>query len=358
MKSESPPSIVILAGGQGTRFWPLSRKDKPKQFHSLFDKSESLIQGTFRRVRSLAGSDQNCIVVTNNAQSPLVKEHLPSAKVIHEPVGKNTAPSIGLAALYIEKKDPRGVMVVLPADQVVANDAELIRCLSKAVTLAKSSDSLVTIGVTPTSAHTGYGYIKRGLSIGNQCFAISRFYEKPNVERAAQYLESGDYYWNSGMFVWRVDVLLQAIREYLPALWNGLQEIKPHIGSAKEPQILQEIFPQLESISIDIGVLEHARNCIVVEADSLGWSDVGSWDSWAEKQPADKNSNVLLGDVLAFDTQNCVVRSPHRLTAIIGVEDLIVVDSGDALLICPRDRLQDIKRIVDELQKSDREDLI
>lgn len=346
-----------MAGGQGTRFWPVSRMKRPKQFLSISDDGESLIQATARRVLPLVG-EQSTYIVTNKLHEPLIRQHVPDAVVISEPMGRNTAASIGLAAIYVDKQCPDAVCVVLPADHAIGNDELLCQALRRAADVARTHDSLVTIGVRPLSPHTGYGYIKRGAEIEKGAFHVDRFFEKPSLERAEQYLESGNFYWNSGMFVWRTGTILTAIKNYLPDLHKALEEIRAAIGSPEEETVLERVFPTLESISIDFGVLEHARNCAVIEAEPFGWNDVGSWDAWAEHFERDSDGNLLRGDVLAIESKNCVVHSDHKMTAILGVENLVVIDSGDALLICPSSEVQEVRKIVEALKQRRRTELL
>lgn len=348
---------VVLAGGQGTRFWPVSRMKRPKQFLSISDDGESLIQATARRIRPIVGDD-SIYIVTNSLHVPLVREHVPDATVIAEPVGRNTAASIGLAAMFIDAACPDAVCVILPADHAITDSTRLCQALVQAAEVARAHDMLVTIGVRPTYPHTGYGYIKRGAALSGAAFRVDRFFEKPSLERAEQYLEAGNYYWNSGMFVWRTTTILAAIKNFIPDLYSGLEEIRGAIGTADEAKVLEEVFPRLEAVSIDFGVLEHARNCAVIDAEPFGWNDVGSWDAWAEHFERDHDANLLRGDVIALESKNCVVHSEHKFTAILGVENLVVIDSGDALLICPSSEVQEVRKIVDVLRQKGRNELL
>lgn len=357
IKDNIKTHVVIMAGGQGTRFWPMSRLKRPKQFLSISPNGENLIQATARRIRPISGRD-NLWIVTNQLHKALIEECVPDVKILSEPVGRNTAASIALAAVYLSKIDPKGVMVVLAADHAVSDEKELVTTLTKATQLAANNDLLVTIGISPTFPHTGYGYIKRGQEIDKNSFKVSRFFEKPNLERATKYCESPDFYWNSGMFVWRVDVILNAFREYLPGLYEGIMKIGEFIGTSNEAAKLDEIFPTLESTSIDFGVLEHAKNCGVVVGQPFGWNDVGSWDAWAEHFNKDASGNLVHGEALVIDSSGCVVHSENRLTAILGGEDLVIIDTKDALLVCPRRSVQDVRKIVDELKKRGRNDLV
>jgi len=347
---------VILAGGQGSRFWPISRHKRPKQFFSISDSGESLIKATAARLEPLVGAE-NIVVVTNIVHRPLVEEHVPEARILCEPFGRNTAASIGLAALFLRRENPHTVMITLPADHAVSDASVLCKTLDRAATLAKDGDKLVTIGIEPTSPNTGYGYIRCGKELGDRAFMVSRFYEKPSFDRAQQYVASGEYLWNSGMFAWRVDAILKAIADHMPALMDALTKIDATIGTKKEQPTIGEVFEKLESISIDFGVLEHAKNCAVVRAEPFGWSDVGSWDQWAQHFKPDQDGNLTRGDAIVVDSKGCVVHSEHRLIAVVGAENLIVIDSGDAVLVCPRENVQEVRRIVDELKRRGRTDL-
>lgn len=353
---------IILAGGQGARFWPVSRQRRPKQFLCMGSANESLIQATARRANALVGKD-NISVVTNSILAEIVLEHVPNAHVIVEPFGRNTSASIGLAAIQLRRQSENAVMLVLPADHAVSDERQLLETWREAADLAAKGDHLVTIGIQPTRPDTAYGYIRRGDTISGNAYVVRRFFEKPNLERAMQYLESGDYFWNSGMFVWRVDAILRSIQQFMPLLHEGLLKIDKAIGTALEQPVLSEVFEKLDSISIDFGILELAQNCAVVLARPFGWNDVGSWDAWAEHFQIDPRGNLLHGDALAIESCNCIVHSPgegsqKRLTALLGVENLVVIDAGDSVLICPRDRVQDVKRIVDVLKQRGRTDLI
>lgn len=368
MNSKQKLFVVIMAGGSGTRFWPVSRQARPKQFLALGKTAESLIQATARRVQPLLSNGENgaLLVVTNNELATQVRQHVPNAEIISEPYGRSTAASIGLAALTISSANPEGVMIVLPADHSISDEDALREVLTRAVEVARTQDALVTLGIKPESPNTAYGYIQRGeATTAEGAYRVARFFEKPNVERAEEYCAAGNFYWNSGMFVWKASTILRALEQHMPKLYSALQRIEEARGKREESLVLEAEFKALESVSIDFGVLEHARNCVVVEAESFGWNDVGSWDAWSQHFPPDKRGNILAGDVLQVQADNCIAYAAskkgsagYRLIALLGVEDIVVVDTEDALLICNRDKVQDVRQVVDELRKRGRVDLL
>jgi mannose-1-phosphate guanylyltransferase len=243
----------------------------------------------------------------------------------------------------------------------VRDEEKLRSSIAEAVTAAVSDDVLVTLGIPSSHPHTGYGYIKRGPHLAGRVHRVERFFEKPSLERARKYLEEGSYSWNSGMFIWRSSVILDAFREFLPEMYQGLIEIKGILEAgftARGQERIDQIFAAFESISIDFGILEHTRNCLVVNADEFGWNDVGSWDQWAENFATDSNHNLVKGDAVVIDSQQCVVKSDGRLLALVGMKDVVVIDTGDAVLVCARDSVQDVKKVVDELKRRGRVDLV
>lgn len=355
----SPVWTVILAGGQGTRFWPMSRGDYPKQFLSIESSGKSLLQMTAERARSVSGDDR-VLIVTNALHEAHVREQVPSAHVISEPIPKNTAAALAFAAAYVASRDGEAtVLVCLPADHAVANSDNLQRSLQESVNMAQTGDYLVTLGITPTRPDTAYGYIQRGGSLGERSYRVARFYEKPNADRARTYIESGDYYWNSGMFVWTVASFRAALERHMPRLCVALGQMEKIFQQSEiGAEQFRTLFESLENISIDFGLMEHASNCIMVAAYPYGWNDVGSWDAWAEHFEHDAHGNVCRGDTLALETHDSILYSGERFVAALGVRDLVIIDSGDAVLVCPRDRVQDVRKIVDELKKQGRDALV
>jgi mannose-1-phosphate guanylyltransferase len=349
---------VIMAGGVGTRFWPRSREKSAKQFLEITGKS-TMIQNTVRRLDGFVGI-HDIFVVTNKVQKALVARQLPALpeeNIIVEPVGRNTAPCIGLAALHVRRKHPDAVMVVLPADHLVGNVEEFSRVLRLAVETAHESGSLLTIGIKPTHPETGYGYIQclNEPGGGNPYYErgvlkVKTFAEKPNLQVAVRFLESGDFLWNSGMFVWRVDAILREIGRCLPDLHQELRKVDETIGTGQYGATLERVFGVIRGISIDYGVMEKAETVYVIPGD-FGWNDVGSWDEVYRVAGKDDRGNSITGKVIQRDTTNCLVWSPEKLVATVGVEDLIIINTDDALLICRRGHSQDVKEIVDHLRR-------
>jgi mannose-1-phosphate guanylyltransferase len=344
---------VIMVGGVGTRLWPRSRQNMPKQFLDLVAE-DTMFQETFTRVEPLIPPDR-VFVITNGTCAPIVREQiswLPRENVIVEPAGRNTAPCIGLAALYLRRLDPEGVMVVLPADHLI-REAAHFRQVLKAVAEVAQDGHLVTMGIQPDSPHTGYGYIQRGdplCQIGqHSVYKVARFTEKPDEATARRFLDSGQYYWNSGMFGWKISTILKAIEVHLPALHAQLMTIEAALGSQRERQVMEEVWRGVESISIDYGVMERADNAAVIPMD-VGWSDVGSWATVAQLMPEDAQKNVVIGEHIGIDTTGSLLYSSERLIATIGLRDMIVVDTGDVVLICPKARAQEVKDLVSKLK--------
>lgn len=360
--TQNNPLVVVMAGGQGSRFWPVSRCKRPKQFLSISDNGESLIQATVRRVESLVAPGR-IWVVANPSLHDLITEHVSHAHIISEPLARNTAACIGLAAVHAVVKNPDidPVLVVLPADHAVKDEAQLRASLSEAIAIAAQQPVLVTIGIPPTHPHTGYGYVKRGAHLSGRTYSVDRFFEKPSLERAVKYVEDGSYSWNSGMFAWRASVVLEAFRDYLPTMSEGLMKIKGLLESGSSSSIdaqIHDLFASFESISIDFGVLEHARNCVIVAAEEFGWNDVGSWDQWASNFAHDEDGNLIKGDAVVIDSHGCVIKSDKRLIAAVGLTDTVIIEDGNALLVVSRSHVQDVRKVVDELKRRGRNELV
>jgi mannose-1-phosphate guanylyltransferase len=349
--------VVILAGGSGTRFWPLSRKKSPKQLMSVFG-GKSMLQRTVERVLPL--KPKRVIVVTNAAQAGETAAQLAYLKpqhidIIEEPVGRNTAPAIGLAASVIASHDPTGVMVVLPADHYITDEEEFRRVIGFGREAAVNG-YLVTLGIRPDRPETGYGYIEAEEEMrGTGPFPVRRFVEKPPLEKALEFLAAGNFYWNSGMFLWRADTILDQILTHMPELAAGLARLT-FSADIWEPEDLQPqinaIYAEIRGESIDFGVMERADNVVVIPA-SFGWSDVGSWSALPGLLPADGAGNVPVdeAETVAVDASGCLVHGGGRLVALVGVRDLVVVSTGDSVLVCHKERAQEVKRVVEELER-------
>ena len=349
--------IVILAGGSGTRFWPLSRKKNPKQLMSVFG-GKSMLQRTVERVLPLR--PKRILVVTNALQAEETGRQLEylhdiPIDIIAEPVGRNTAPAIGLAASIIAYHDPDGVMAVLPADHYIVNEEGFAQVLMQGKETALNG-YLVTLGITPTRPETGYGYIEADSELrGGGPYPVKRFVEKPNREKALEFLAAGNFYWNSGMFVWQACSILDKINECMPQLAASLAKLvfSDNIWEVSDlkPQI-ELIYGEISGESIDFGVMEKADNVQVIPAD-FGWSDVGSWSAIPEVVDADAAGHVVINtkEVISVDAADCLVYGDNRLVALVGVNDLIVVNTADAMIVCAKERAQDVKRVVEELER-------
>jgi mannose-1-phosphate guanylyltransferase len=340
-----------MAGGSGTRFWPRSRTRSPKQLLAIVG-SRSMLEETVARIAPLVRSDR-VLVVTGHAHAAGVRTRLASRKGVHvlvEPEARNTAAAIALAALHIARRHPKAVMVVLPADHAVAPLKVFRADLDVAMNIAARTGSLVTLGISPTHPETGYGYIQAGAGLERtrgRASAVERFIEKPDRARAAALLAAGGVLWNAGIFAWRVDSILAELRRHVPQVLEPLEAAMRRGGAAAR----RTAYRRLPAISIDTGVLEESDKVAVVRA-RFRWSDVGSWAAVAALWAPDGNGqNVLRGSALPIDSQGCVVDSPKRLVALLGVKDLVVVDTPDALLVCQKDRAQDVRLVVDELRR-------
>jgi mannose-1-phosphate guanylyltransferase len=344
-----------MAGGSGTRFWPASRKERPKQLLALTGE-RSLLQQTVDRMHPLTPSAQ-VLVVTGANHSDQVREQLdavPKGQVLAEPMGRNTAAAAGLAAAWVAKKDPSAVCLVLPADHLITDESLFMNTLKKAAQKAVSEDVLVTLGLTPRYPATGFGYIEAGALLDDQSpkvMEVAAFHEKPDLKTARAYLKSGRYFWNSGMFAWRAEVLLAEIKRHLPKLADGLEELTPSLGTPQEAEALARVYPELPAISVDHGILEKTKELRVVKAD-FGWSDVGSWEAMADLWPKDKALNASRrGEVLAIEASGNVVDAGDRLVALLGVKDLAAVVTDDVLMILPKERAQDVRLVIDSLKE-------
>lgn len=344
--------VVIMAGGSGTRFWPLSRRDQPKQLLPLSPDGRSLLGATVGRTRGLVPPDRTLVVTAERLREATAAElpDVPQANILAEPVGRNTAPCVGWAAAHVRRRDPEGVLVVLPADHHIGDEPAFAEVLRAGVAAA-ADGSLVTIGIRPTRPETGYGYIERGEEYDEGVYEARRFVEKPNRTRAEQFLSSGRYLWNSGAFFFRADAILGAIDQHLPGLGQALSRFDEAAARGDEDAAVREGYAELPSVSIDHGVMEKAEQVRVIPGD-FGWSDLGSWTTAWELAERDGGDNAVTPDTIAIDTTGSLVRAPKgKLVALVGATDMVVVDTEDALLIVPRDRAQDVRRVVDLLRE-------
>jgi mannose-1-phosphate guanylyltransferase len=341
---------VIMAGGSGTRFWPLSRSARPKQLLPLVSKNP-LIVDTAARVKGLA-KPAHTFVVCGKAHAPQIKKllpQLPAANILVEPAARNTAPAIGLATVHVAAQNPQGILAVLPSDQHVARIPAFQAALREAADIARQG-FIVTLGIKPSRPETGYGYIHLGEALDATARRVQAFVEKPDAETARRYLSSGDYLWNGGIFVFRADVMLDAFARHMPALDKGLKKLAASLGKRSYAAELARVFPKLPSESIDYGVAEKAGNIAVVPGD-FGWSDVGSFSALPEVRQADAMGNISAGKhAFLIDSEGCIVLGNERPLAVVGMTDVVVVDTGDAVLVLPKGRSQDVRKVVEALK--------
>lgn len=347
-------TCVIMAGGKGERFWPKSRTNLPKQFLNISG-NKSMIQQCIDRLQILIPIEQ-IFVITNELYAELIKAQIPTLPVeniIIEPVGRNTAPCVGLASIIIEEKYPNSSMVVLPSDHIIKDENEFIEILKTAVSVSQLGSNLVTLGITPTYAETGYGYIESTndtIEINNlQVFKVNQFVEKPDLDKATSYLNSGNYYWNSGIFVWRTAVIRSYIKSLMPQMHDLLETMKVSFQTMDRNSVIRAEFPKMPDQSIDYGIMEKATDIYVIPC-VFGWDDVGSWTALERINNLDDCGNVIRGNTLNIDTKGCIIESNGKLIATLGVEDLIIVETDDVTLICKKEKAQEIKSLIKELK--------
>jgi mannose-1-phosphate guanylyltransferase len=363
---------VILAGGSGTRFWPRSRRARAKQVLAL-DGERSMIQQTVERLKPLAQIGKTW-VVTNEYLAHEIAEQLPglpAGQIVQEPVARNTAPACGLAAFLIERQNPSAVLGVFPSDHVIADEPRFLKALQKGITVAAAGENIIVLGIEPSRAETGYGYIETGdLTRDDAALHVRRFIEKPNQNRAEEFVAAGNYYWNSGMFLWSARTLANAVREHLPETAPLLETIAAAWGTPEFDEVFRAAYPKCENISVDYAVLEprsakgeHLSHLYCIPAE-FSWNDLGSWASLYEYQVetrlrGDAEGNVAdSGGHMAIEASDNYIFSPKKFVALVGVENLVVVDTEDALLIAHRDHSQDVGKIVKELSLTGRSELI
>ncbi|TVY09788.1 mannose-1-phosphate guanylyltransferase [Paenibacillus cremeus] len=347
-------TAVIMAGGKGERFWPKSRTHLPKQFLNISG-NKSMIQQTIDRLEKLIDISQ-IFIVTNELYAELIHAQLPNLpyeNIIIEPIGRNTAPCVGLASIVIEEKFPDSTMVVLPSDHIIENEEGFIRILETAVEVAEKEDNLVTLGIKPTYPETGYGYIEstKQIELLNdlEVHKVNKFVEKPNLETAQNYLDSGNFFWNSGIFIWKVSVIRKYIQKLMPEMHDVLETMKAGFKLESRNEVIRSEFKKMPDQSIDYGIMEKVNNIYVIPC-IFGWDDVGSWTALDRINDRDENGNVIKGNILNIDTKRCIIESNGKLIATLGIEDLIIVDTEDVTLICTKDKAQEVKLLLKELR--------
>ncbi|WP_157265550.1 mannose-1-phosphate guanylyltransferase [Paenibacillus sp. FJAT-27812] len=347
-------TCLIMAGGKGERFWPRSRVNLPKQFLNISG-NKSMIQQTIDRLKIIIPVEQ-IFVITNELYAELIKAQIPDLpieNIIIEPIGRNTAPCVGLASIIIEEKFPESSMIVIPSDHIIKNEEEFIHIMKTAVEVSSSEERLVTLGITPTYPETGYGYVESSsetIQVNNSIVhKVNKFIEKPNEAKAKQYLEAGNYYWNSGIFVWKIEVIRKHIENLMPQMHDLLETMKLGFRHYNRDDVIRSEFSKMPDQSIDYGIMEKAHNIYVIPC-MLGWDDVGSWTALDRINNQDDNGNVIKGNTLNIDTKRCIIESNGKLIATLGVEDLIIVETDDVTLICKKDKAQEIKSLIKELK--------
>ncbi len=353
-------TALIMAGGRGERFWPRSRKALPKQFLALTDDDRTMIQLTVDRILPLVDIE-DVYVATNRDYKELVKEQLPGIpeeNILCEPVGRNTAPCIGLGAMHILSKYDDAVMMVLPSDSLIKDGDRYRELISEGFDIAAEGENLITMGIRPGYPETGYGYIKyNDEGSRGSAYKVDKFVEKPSLELAKEYLATGRYLWNAGMFMWKVSTIVKLFERFLPDMLKGLYDIKDAIGTADEDKVLKDIFPGLESISIDYGIMEKADSIYTFTGD-FGWDDVGSWLAVARIRDTDDDNNLIEGNVVSVGVKDSIILAKDKMIAAVGLKDIVVVDTDDATLICDRAATGDIKKVLETLRERGREEYL
>jgi len=346
---------VIMAGGKGSRFWPRSRSALPKQLLDIFS-DRTMLQETVQRIGGLVPVER-IVIVTGREHADEIYRQLPAIprkNILIEPIGRNTAPCICLAALWVEKKDPGAVMAVLPADHYIGIPQAFCCCLESAIDAALQLDALITVGITPRSPETGYGYIQYGEETGTYrglaVYRVQQFHEKPVLAKAREFLAQGNFLWNSGMFIWKAATILEEMKTWLPDMYNRMLPVTPYLGTPQEQQAVDAAYQVIEGISIDFGVMERSARAVILKGD-FGWSDVGSWSAIYDISGKDAQGNVVSGDVIAVDARGSFIYSPKKLTAVVGLDNIVIVETDDALLVCAKDKAQDVKKVVDILEQ-------
>jgi mannose-1-phosphate guanylyltransferase len=348
--------VAIMAGGIGSRFWPMSRSNYPKQFLDILNVGKTLIQQTFERYSKVV-PPENIYIITSQEYVPIVKKQLPLVaedNILAEPSKKNTAPCVAYISFKLMKKDPKAVMIVAPSDNLILEDDEFKKTAEKALDFVDHINALVTIGVKPTHPNTGYGYIQHeDIAPVTGIYKVKTFTEKPNKELATAFIASGDFLWNAGIFTWKVKNILTAFEKHLPEMYEVFAAEKSKFNTAEEKEAIEQIYPQCTNISIDFGIMEKAENVYVIPA-SFSWSDLGTWNGAWDNMDKDYFGNAVAGkNVMVIDANNCMVHVPdNKLVLLQGLHDYIIVDTKDVLLICKKDQEQEIKEYVAEIKRN------
>lgn len=343
--------VVIMAGGIGARFWPRSKEKKPKQLLRLFGE-KTLIRYTYERMIKLVPKE-NILIITNSIHKPLISEEIPELakeNIIAEPFGKNTAACIALACSIIKAKEKDAIMVAVPSDHLISKEEVFLKNIKEAINYSAANNALLTIGITPTRPETGYGYIQvEDKPLEDNIYKVITFAEKPNYDTAVRFLESGDFLWNSGMFVWKVSTIIEQFKLYMPDLYEGLIALQNAVDSPQFESVLLEVYGKLKSISIDYGIMEKSSIVHAVKGEFI-WSDVGSWTEVYNLSEKDEDGNAIVGEAFVQNVKNSYIYTPKKFSAIIGVENIIVVNTPEALLVCSKEKSQDVKNVIDYLK--------
>lgn len=351
-------TALIMAGGKGERFWPKSRANCPKQFIDITGCGKTMLQLTVERILPLIGIE-DIYIVTNADYSELVAEQLPyipKENILCEPVGRNTAPCIGLGAAYILGRNSDAVVLVLAADHLIQREEDFRNVLQKAIAVAEQEKNVVTIGITPNRPETNYGYIKKGKEAQEgQVAIVEKFVEKPDIQNAIRYLQNGNYLWNSGIFVWKASTIMALLQQYLPDIYQHIRKIGDGIGSSQEFEIIREEFFAMRSVSVDYGIMEYAKNLYVL-AGTFGWDDVGSWLALERIKNTDSEGNLINGNVVTTGTRNCIIEGGEKLIAVVGLDSVVIIDTQDVVLVADKQHIGDVKNILDKIRVSDLQD--
>jgi mannose-1-phosphate guanylyltransferase len=363
---------VIMAGGVGTRFWPKGTFKVPKQFLKIANDNETLIQQAYKRLEGIFRDDRIFVVTNVNYKNEVKKQlpRIPEENIICEPMGRNTAPCIGLACLFIGHFEPQANVLVVAADHLIEDVDEFHRIITSGLSFVNDKGGIVTLGIHPTNPETGYGYIqydadnfvdvefeKKGQAITERVYKVKTFAEKPNLEVAKAFLESGDFLWNSGMFIFRTDTMSQEIKEFMPDLYESLGRLEKRLLESDFAKHLEGEYSKLKSISIDYGVMEKSKNVHIIRSQ-FGWNDVGAWDEVYNIKEKDSDGNVKQGRTVTLETKNCLIVNDQKIVATVGVEDLLIINTDNGLLICKRGEAQSVKEVVDYLRRKGMEQFL